>query len=191
MVYGYCRVSTKGQAKDGNSLEVQENSLRAAGASEIVIDAFTGTKADRPEFKKLMSSLEKGDTLIVTKLDRFARNAEDAIHIIKELVDRGVIVNILNMGIADTTPMGKLMITILSGIAEFERDMIVERTQEGKAIAKLNPNYREGRPPKYTKTQKDHALMLLNNHTYKEVEDLTGIPKSTLVKYKRHKNLGL
>ena len=74
MIYGYARVSTKGQAKDGNSLEAQERALKEAGANEIYIDAFTGTKTDRPEFDKLMERIEEGDTLIVTKLDRFARS---------------------------------------------------------------------------------------------------------------------
>lgn len=185
MIYGYCRVSTKGQAKDGNSLEAQEKALRETGATKIYSDALTGTKADRPKFDKLLNELKKGDTLIVTKLDRFARNAEDAIHVIKELVNKGVIVNILNMGIADNTPMGKLMITIISGFAEFERDMIVERTQEGKAIAKQNPDFREGRPKKFGKKQISHALFLLKDHSYKQVEEITGISKSTLIRAKR------
>lgn len=190
MIYGYARVSTKGQAKDGNSLEAQEKTLRDAGAVEVVKDAFTGTKASRPEFTNLMGKLRNGDTLIVTKLDRFARNAEDAIHIIKELVNRGVVVNILNMGIADNTPMGKLMITILSGFAEFERDMIVERTQEGKAIARQNPDFREGRPKKYGRQQIEHAIQLLETHSYKQVEELTGISKSTLIRARRARERG-
>ena len=187
MIYGYARVSTKGQARDGSSLESQEQALRDAGATMILKDAFTGTKADRPAFNELMGKLQEGDTLIVTKLDRFARNAEDAIRIIKELVNRGVVVNILNMGTADNTPMGKLMITILSGFAEFERDMIVERTQEGKAIAKQNPDFREGRPKKFGKKQIEHALTMLETHSYKQVEELTGISKSTLIRAMRER----
>lgn len=74
MIYGYARVSTKNQAKDGNSLEAQEKALRAAGASEIYADAFTGTKTERPEFEKLLHILKEGDTLAVTKLDRFAKS---------------------------------------------------------------------------------------------------------------------
>lgn len=74
MIYGYARVSTKNQAKDGNSLEAQEKALRAAGASKIYADAFTGTKTERPEFEKLLHILKEGDTLAVTKLDRFAKS---------------------------------------------------------------------------------------------------------------------
>lgn len=187
MIYGYARVSTKGQARDGSSLESQEQALRDAGATVILKDAFTGTKANRPAFNELMGKLQEGDTLTVTKLDRFARNAEDAIRIIKELVNRGVVVNILNMGTADNTPMGKLMVTILSGFAEFERDMIVERTQEGKAIAKQNPDFREGRPKKFGKKQIEHALTMLETHSYKQVEELTGISKSTLIRAMRER----
>ena len=185
MIYGYARVSTRGQAKDGNSLEAQEQELRAKGAEVIYKDSYTGTKADRPQVNVLLGKIKSGDTLIVCKLDRFARNAEDAIHIIKDLVSKEITVNILNMGIADNSPMGKLMVTILSGFAEFERDLIVERTQEGKAIARQKPDYREGRPKKYGKEQIKHALKLLENHSYKQVEEMTGISKSTLIRAKR------
>lgn len=146
MIYGYARVSTKGQDKHGNSLQDQIQRLRAAGCEEIYHDSFTGTKMDRPEFTKLLASLRAGDTLIVTKLDRFARTAADGAKTVQELVARGVEVNVLNMGRADNTPMGKLMVTILLGFAEFERDMIVERTMTGKAVARENnPDWREGR----------------------------------------------
>ena len=103
MIYGYARVSTKGQAKDGNSLEAQEKSLREAGAIEIFVDAFTGTKTDRPEFKKLLDILESGDTLIVTKLDRFARSMAEGSELVSKLIDMGIRVYILNIGIMDNT----------------------------------------------------------------------------------------
>ena len=185
MIYGYARVSTKGQAKDGNSLEVQENALRAAGAVEIYVDAFTGTKTDRPEFEKLMKQLKTGDTLIVTKLDRFARSMTQGSELVTDLIEKGIKVNILNIGMMDNTPSSKLIRNIFFSFAEFERDMIVERTQEGKTIAKQNPEFKEGRPKKYSKKQIEHALELLENHSYKQVEDLTGISKSTLIRAKR------
>ena len=138
MIYGYARVSTKGQAKDGNSLEAQEIALRSAGAIEIYADAFTGTKANRPELDKLLAVMQSGDTMVVTKLDRIARSATQGIALIQSLLDRGIVVHVLNMGLMDNTPTGKLIRNIVLTFAEFERDMIVERTQEGKAIAKLN-----------------------------------------------------
>ncbi len=136
MVYGYTRVSTKGQAKDGNSLEAQEGALRAAGATEIYSDAFTGTKSHRPELDKLLAAMEPGDKLVVTKLDRIARSATQGIELIQSLLDKGITVHVLNMGLMDNTPTGKLIRNIMLAFAEFERDMIVERTGEGKAIAR-------------------------------------------------------
>ena len=185
IIYGYARVSTKGQAKDGNSLEAQENALRSAGAIEIYSDAFTGTKSHRPELDKLMAVMRSGDTLVVTKLDRIARSATQGIELIQSLLDKGVVVHVLNMGLMDNTPTGKLIRNIMLAFAEFERDMIVERTQEDKAIAKQNPEFREGRPKKYSKAQINHAICLLEKYSYKEVSEMTGISKSTLIRYKK------
>ena len=188
MIYGYARVSTKTQAKDGNSLEVQEDILRGAGASEIYKDAFTGTVIERPQFDKLMAKIEDGDTLIVTKLDRIARSASEGSKLIQEMLDKGICVHVLNMGKMDNTPTGKLICQIMFAFAEFERDMIVERTQEGRAIARKHPNYHEGRPRKYTNKQLEHALELLENHSYSQVTELTGISKATLARAKSERN---
>lgn len=152
MIYGYARVSSAGQAKDGNSLEAQERTLRERGAVEVYREVFTGTKKHRPQLDALLERLEDGDTLIVTKLDRIARSVVHGSELVKVLIDRGVAVHVLNMGVMDNTPSGKLMRTMFFAFAEFERDMIVERTSEGKEIARLNPNYKEGRKPvKYDK----------------------------------------
>ena len=109
MIYGYARVSTKGQAKDGNSLEAQEKALREAGATEIYREAFTGTKTDRPEFTKLIDELQEGDTLVVTKLDRIARTAAKGIELVDGLLNRGIKIHILNMGLLDNSTTGKLI----------------------------------------------------------------------------------
>ena len=180
MIYGYARVSTKGQAKDGNGLDVQKAALEAAGAEDIYEEAFTGTKKDRPVLNKLLNELQQGDTLVVTKLDRIARSASQGAELVKGLLEKGVTVRILNMGILDDTPAGKLVTTVMFAFAEFERDMIVERTQEGKAVARMNPNFREGRPRKYSPVQIQHALSLLEDYSYKQVESMTGISVPTL-----------
>ena len=185
MVYGYTRVSTKGQAKDGNSLEVQEALLRNNGAEIIFTDVFTGTKNDRPQFSKLLLKLNEGDTLLVTKLDRIARSLLQGSELVNKLIDRGIRVNILNVGIMDNTPSSKLIRNVFFSFAEFERDMIVERTQEGKSIARLKDDFREGRPRIYSKKQIEHALQLLESHSYNQVEELTGISKSTMIRAKR------
>lgn len=149
MIYGYARVSTKGQDRNGNSLPDQEMKLKEAGCTVIYHDSYTGTKMDRPEFSKLMEVLKSGDRLVVTKLDRFARTTSGGLDTISELMSRGVSVHILNMGLIDNTPTGKLIITVLFAFAEFERNMIVERTSSGKAVAKATkPGWREGRKEK-------------------------------------------
>lgn len=189
MIYGYARVSTRGQAKDGNSLEAQENALRSVGATKIYADAFTGTRTHRPELNKLMDVMQSGDTMVVTKLDRIARSATQGIELIQKLLDRGIVVHVLNMGLMDNTPTGKLIRNIMLAFAEFERDMIVERTQEGKAIAKQNPDFKEGRPKKFSKAQVNHAVELLNEYSYKQVEQMTGISKSTLIRARKERSI--
>ena len=99
MIYGYGRVSTKGQAKDGNSLEAQERLLKEHGAEVIYMDSFTGTKITRPEFDKLLKVLKSGDTLVVAKLDRFARSVSQASDLITKLIDDGIRVDVCNLGI--------------------------------------------------------------------------------------------
>jgi DNA invertase Pin-like site-specific DNA recombinase len=187
MIYGYSRVSTKGQAKDGNSLEAQEKTLRENGAIKIFSDSFTGTKLNRPMLDELLSKLQQGDTLVVTKLDRIARSLTEGSRLINDLINKGIKIHIINIGIMDNTPSSKLIRNIFFAFAEFERDLIVERTAEGKTIAKQNPDFREGRPRTYGKKQVEHALTLLESMTYKQVEELTGISKSTLIRAKREK----
>ena len=188
MVYGYARVSTLKQAVKGNSLDDQRKALKEAGAEEIVWDSYTGTKIDRPNFSSLIEKLTPGDKLIVTKLDRFARTAVDGGAIVRDLHARGVTVQIINMGVADNTPMGKLMVTMLLAFAEFERDMIVERTQAGKAVARANGKQVDGRPKKFSRAQRDLAMQLLEGgDSYSEVERKTGISKSTLVREARRR----
>lgn len=108
----------------------------------------------------------------------------------QSLLEGGVSVHVLNMGLIDQSPTGKLILHIMLAFAEFERDMIVERTSEGKAIAKANAEaqgkkFYEGRPKKFSKEQRDHAIKLLKEHSYTEVARMTGISKSTLIRYKK------
>ena len=188
MIYGYARVSTKIQATDGNSLEAQSEALRNAGATEIFSDTYTGATTDRPELKRLLAVLKKDDVLVLTKLDRIARTARQGLELIDTLNAKDVSVRILNMGGAiDNTPIGKLMRTMLFAFAEFERDLIVERTQEGKRIARQNPDFREGRPKKFTEAQINHALSLRADHSFKQISRLTGISVSTLKRAEKAK----
>ncbi len=186
MIYGYPRVSTTGQSKDGNSLEDQTKALQAYGCQEIVTEAFTGKSMERPQFSMLFQKLQEGDTLVVTKLDRFARTAIEGVSTVRALFERGVRIHILNMGLIENTLTGNLILTVMLAFAEYERGMIVERTQAGKAVARQDPNFREGRPRKFTQPQLRHALDLLDSgKTYKQVEAMTGISKSTLIRARK------
>ncbi len=176
MICGYVRVSTKYQEKEGNSLDSQEEQLKNAGAKIVFKDSYSGATLDRPQFIELRKALEAGDTLMVTKLDRLARSATKGILLIDELLSHGVKVHVLNMGLMDNTPTEKLIRTILLSFAEFERDMIIERTQEGK---RLSGNL-GGRPKKYKREQMEHALLLSNDYSYTQVSEMTGISVSTI-----------
>lgn len=186
MKVGYARVSTAGQARYGTSLEEQKEKLLEAGADKIYEETYTGKTTDRPVLQSLLSSLEPGDSLLVTKLDRIARSAREGLELVDKLADRGVSVHILNMGVFDDSPTGRLQRTILFAFAEYERDMILERTAEGKARARAtDPDYHEGRKPKFKKAQVELAMRELETHTYSQVERMTGISRSTLIREKR------
>lgn len=184
MIYGYCRVSTKGQL-EGNSIEEQIYKINHRyKEAKIIVESYSGIK-ERPLFNNLIEKCNQGDLLVVTKLDRFCRTTKEGLQYIDKLREKGVDIHILNMGLIEDTPMGKLIITNLLAFAEFERAMIIERTQNGKLIAKTKAGFKEGRPRKYTDEQIKHALMLLKNNSYKQVEIMTGISKSTLIRAKR------
>lgn len=189
MIYGYCRVSTPAQAAKGNSLDDQASEILARYPdAEIITESASGAKT-RKEFSRLLDSSVAGDTIVVTKLDRFCRTTKEGLGHIERLQAKGVNVHILNMGLVEDSPMGTLIITCLLAFAEFERSQILERTQAGKVVARKNPGYREGRPKKYTPTQIKHALDLLQDHSYRQVEAMTGISTSTLVRSKKTNKL--
>lgn len=181
MIYGYCRVSTKGQL-EGNSIEEQEREIRARYPNvELIAESYSAVK-ERPVFNELLEQCQQGDVLVVTKLDRFCRTTKEGLQYIDLLMGKGVKIHILNMGLIEDTPMGRLIVTNLLAFAEFERAMIIERTQAGKAIAKTKAGFKEGRPKRYSKEQIEHALKLLETNSYKQVEKMTGISKSTLIR---------
>ena len=184
-VIGYARVSTRNQL-DGNSLEQQLGLITNRYPTAIVYEESKSSMKERKVFKKVIEALNEGDTLVVTTLDRFCRTVKEGLEIIDLLMDKGVRIHILNMGLIEDTPMGRLIVTNLLAFAEFERSMIVERTQTGKAIAKTKEGWKEGRPKLYTNEQLDNALSMLTvnggNRSYKEVERLLGISKSTLIR---------
>ena len=152
MLYGYARVSTNGQARDGNSLDAQVHALKNAGAEIIFSDVFSGSKNNRPQLDKLLKVIENGDTLIITKLDRIARSLIQGIQLLETLSNKGVIIDVLNMSIIDNSPTGKLIRNIMLCFSEFERDMIAERCQAGRKAAKAR-GVKFGRKPGSKKIQ--------------------------------------
>jgi DNA invertase Pin-like site-specific DNA recombinase len=154
MIYGYARVST-----DGQSVDAQVKQLRAAGAEKVFRETASGaTKTERRELARALRALGDGDTLLVTRLDRLARSTRDLLNTLAQIADKGAGFRSLGDAWADTTtPHGRLMLTVLGGLAEFERELIRARTSEGRERAKAR-GVHMGRPPKLTKHQKKEAL---------------------------------
>lgn len=185
MYIGYARISTNKQL-DGNGLEAQVQELQSRYENIMIFkEQYSGKTTQRPIFSQVMVELQEGDTLVVTKLDRLARNTVEGIQIVEDLFRRGVAVHVLNIGLLENTSMGKFFLTTLLAIAEMERNTILERTQAGKEIAKQRADYREGRPKIYSPTQIQHALSLLDINSYTQVAIMTGISKATLVRAKQ------
>jgi DNA invertase Pin-like site-specific DNA recombinase len=156
MKLGYARVSTNGQDLAGQVAE-----LEAAGCSRIYREKVSGAKTDRPELAKLMRALGPGDVLIVSRLDRLARSTRDLLNVLDEVAKANAGFRSLKDTWADTTtPHGRLMLTVLGGLAEFERELIRARTGDGRARAKAR-GVKFGRPPKLTAHQKAEALQRL------------------------------
>jgi DNA invertase Pin-like site-specific DNA recombinase len=152
-VYGYARVSTGGQ-----SVDAQARQLRAAGAGKVFREVASGAKTDRPQLRRLVSELAAGDVVMVTRLDRLARSTRDLLNTLAAIGDRQAGFRSLADGWADTTTAhGRLMLTVLGGLAEFERELIRTRTGEGRARAKA-AGKSLGRKPKLTPHQKQEAI---------------------------------
>ena len=157
MIYGYARVST-----DGQSVEAQIDTLMAAGAVKVFREPASGSKADRAQLARVLAVLDAGDVLMVTRLDRLARSTLDLLHTLKAVADRGAGFRSLADVWADTTtPHGRLMLTVLGGLAEFERELIKARTGEGRRRAKAQGKSL-GRPFKLTPHQRAEVLARRN-----------------------------
>jgi DNA invertase Pin-like site-specific DNA recombinase len=155
-IYGYARVSTGSQ-----SLASQEEQLKAAGCGNIYAEKVSGAKTDREALARLLRRLDRGDMLVVTRLDRLARSTRDLLNILDLIGKAGATFKSLGDSWADTsTPHGRLMLTVLGGLAEFERSLIVARTSDGRARAKAR-GVQFGRPVKLTAHQREEALQRL------------------------------
>ncbi|EMF0128657.1 recombinase family protein [Enterococcus hirae] len=197
--YGYARVSTKNQFNHETYLN-QFEKLKNEGILEenIYFDNYSGKSAkDRENLNKLLDLAVDGDTVVITKLDRLARNASDALEIAEQLNKKGVKLHILNMGLIDNSPIGKLMYTVFSAFSEFERDLIVERMQEGKEYKrKHDPDFRDGRKSKLNTKQ----LEIIYKHfadgilTNEEIANMFNVSRRTIMyrkkEWKDMKNMG-
>ena len=175
-LFGYARVSTRDQ-----DLAAQDHELRAAGCAKVFKEKVSGAKTDRPELAKAIRRLEPGDVLVVTRLDRLARSTRDLLNVLDEIGQRGAGFKSLRDTWADTTtPHGKLMVTILGGLAEFERELIMARTGEGRLRAKAR-GVRFGRPRTLTPHQRQEAMQrLAEGEVQADLARSYGVSQSTI-----------
>ena len=175
MIYGYARVSTSDQ-----NLDRQKDALKKYGIDLLFCEKMSGTKKNRPELDKMLSVLQDGDTIVIESLSRLGRSVKNLAELMELFNDKNVRLISLKETIDTTSSTGRLLFTILSSLAQFERDVLVERTREGLNAARSRG--RLGGRPKSDKDSILKAIALYNTkqYTLKEITDLTGISKSTL-----------
>lgn len=173
--YGYARVSTQDQ-----ELARQLDALKQYGVRKIYCEKMTGTKTHRPELENLKDHLDSGDTVVVESLSRLGRSTKDLLNLIEEWNNQGVKLVSLKEKIDTTTPTGKLLTTVLSAISQFERDITVQRTNEGLQAARARG--RKGGRPKASRTKVEKAVKLYHaqTHSIKEITAICGISQATL-----------
>ncbi|MGM0835418.1 MAG: recombinase family protein [Bacillota bacterium] len=178
MIYGYCRVSTKEQ-----NLDTQIEKLKSYKCDYIIEEKHTGSTMKRPQLEALLLELQEGDKLIITRVDRLGRNTKQLLELVEELADRNIILFIIELGMEVTNRNGKLFLTILSALAENERELLAEKRTAGIKNAK-DKGVKLGRKGK-ARGQVEQAIQLWMNYstnkmTIKEIEEATGVSKSIL-----------
>lgn len=179
MVIGYARVSTGGQ-----NLNRQLDQLNQFNCQRIYQEKITGTKQERPELNKMLDNLRKDDTIVVSDLTRLSRSTKELFKLVEQIETKGANLKSLKESWLDTTtPQGKLMFTIISGLSQFERDLISQRTKEGLKSARARG--RKGGRPSKNSNDIQKALKLYNSKSYslKEIHEMTGVSKSCLYRY--------
>ena len=173
--FGYARVSTEAQ-----NLGRQLDALEKYGVDKIYNEKMTGTKRDRPELEKMLERMTEGDTVVIESLSRLGRSTKDLIELVKLFEKRGVHLVSLKEQIDTTTSTGKLLFTLMSAIAQFERDTIADRTREGLKAARARGHF--GGRPRFDEEKVRQAIKLYNTGEYslREIEELTGVKKGTL-----------
>jgi len=174
-IFGYARVSTEAQ-----NLDRQIDALQKHGVDHIYNEKMTGTKKERPELAKMLDRMTEGDTVVIESLSRLGRSTKDLIELVELFNQQNVNLISLKESIDTSTPTGKLLFTLMSAIAQFERDVIADRTKEGLKSARARG--RIGGRPKTNGDAVKKAVKLYNTgqYTIKEIEELTGVKKDTL-----------
>jgi len=176
---GYCRISTRRQ---GESLENQEETLLTHGCERIYKDIASGAKATRPGLEQAKEYARQGDTIVVTRLDRLGRSTIDTLKTVKELDERGIRIEALDTQLDTSTPAGRLVLSVIASLAEWERDLLIERTNEGLAHARAQGRI-GGRPAKLTANQRQAALNSLEaGMSQRQVAETFGVSRSTIAR---------
>jgi DNA invertase Pin-like site-specific DNA recombinase len=181
MLLGYARVSMNDQ-----NLDLQKDALMLAGCEKIYVDTMTGDAKNRPGLEQSFEMLREGDTLVVWRLDRLGRSLKHLIELVAELSQRKVGLKSLQESIDTTSPSGKLVFHIFGALAEFERNLITERTKAGLAAARARGRL-GGRPPALDEKKREALVLLYNEkkHSVKEICQIMGISRQTLYNYLR------
>lgn len=182
MRIGYARVSTHQQQE---SLSAQKQALEEYGCENIYTDQVSGAKTNRPGLMAALEYAREGDSVVVTRLDRLGRSTIDILRTVEELDDRGIRIEALDTKLDTDTPAGRLVISVLASMAEFERNLIVERTKEGLAHSKAQGRI-GGRPPRLDVTQQQAALAAISSGmSESQVAQTFGVSRSTITRLKR------
>lgn len=185
MIFGYARVSTEEQC-----LNRQIDALEQYGVDELLTEKMTGMKKDRPELSRLLDKLRAGDTVVVESLSRLGRSTKDLLELVEQFDKRGVVFISLKESIDISTPTGKLLLTVLSALCQFERDLTVQRTNEGLKAARARGR-KGGRPPKDHKTvEKALKLYDAQTHSVSEICEVCSISQGTLYNAIRRRKEG-
>lgn len=170
-----------------DTLAIQEELLKRNQVEEIVSDTFNGKNREKPNLAMLLKKLDKEDILMISRLDIIADSTKEAYEILLDLHKRGVIINILDMGIIDNTKTGIAILNTIQAFIVFDKNIRTKHLQEGRTKSRRNINYKDGRKTKYTREQKEEAIKMLDNNSYDIVAKSTGISRSTLSRYKKEK----
>jgi DNA invertase Pin-like site-specific DNA recombinase len=185
MVYGYARVSTADQ-----NLDRQLDALRKYGIDKLFCEKMSGTKKNRPELDKMLNELSEGDTVVIESLSRLGRSVKNLSELMELYNAKNIRLVSLKETIDTTSPTGRLLYTILSSLAQFERDILVERTTEGLKAARARGRV-GGRPKTDAKAmQKALALYQTKEYSITDITDLTGVSKSALYRALKERQSG-